>query len=102
MAAGTDAGTDRQARALTLLAVLVATGLIAAGSAVSLPFSDHRLTYFTYPRYLHFLYPVWLLVGFAAARAATRRRRIQAAVATAALMAFSAGLARLVHIVASV
>ncbi|WP_204005277.1 hypothetical protein [Virgisporangium aurantiacum] len=82
----------RQARALTLLAVLVATGLIAAGSAVSLPFADHRLTYFAYPRYLHFLYPVWLLVGLAAARTASRRRRIQAVTATAALMVFSAAV----------
>jgi hypothetical protein len=81
-----------QARALTLFAVLVATGLIAVGSAVSLPFTDHRLTYFTYPRYLHFLYPVWLLVGLAAARTASRRRWIRAVAATAALMVFSAAV----------
>lgn len=75
----------RDPRALTLLAVLVATGLIAMGSAVSLPFTDHRLTYFAYPRYLHFLYPVWLLVGMSALKTARK-----AGVAVAAFMVFSA------------
>lgn len=80
----------RDARALVLFAALVATALIAAGSAVSLPFGDHRLTYFAYPRYLHFLYPVWLLVGLAAVLVASRRRRVQAIAATAVLMVFAA------------
>lgn len=76
--------------ALTLFAALVATALIAAGSAVSLPFGDHRLTYFAYPRYLHFVYAAWLLVGFAAALTATRRQRVRGAVAVAVLMVFTA------------
>jgi hypothetical protein len=78
------------ARMLTLAAALTATLLIALGSAASLPFGDHRVNYFAYPRYLHFLFPVWFLVGFATLREATVRRRLAVAGAAAGGLALAA------------
>ena len=80
------------ARLLTLLAVLVTTALVIAGSATSLPFGEHRITYFVYPRYSHFLYAVWFLIGLGALRAARPRVRLALATSTAALVAIAAGV----------
>lgn len=60
------------ARRLVLTAVLVVTVLVAVGSAASLSFAERRITYYAYPRYLHFLYPIWFFLGFAELRDARR------------------------------
>jgi hypothetical protein len=61
-------------RTLMLLTTLVTTLLVALGSSMSLPTWDHRINYFAYPRYIHFLFPVWLLVGLFALRETPSRR----------------------------
>jgi len=61
-------------RLLVGLAALGASLLISAGSAASLPPGHQRINYFAYPRYVHFLFPVWFLVGLIALRSAPRRR----------------------------
>lgn len=61
-------------RTLMLLTTLITTLLVALGSSMSLPTWDHRINYFAYPRYIHFLFPVWLLVGLFALRKAPSRR----------------------------
>lgn len=79
---------------VTVSAALAVTVLIAVGSATSLPFGEHRITYFVYPRYLHFLFPVWFLIGFGALRAATPRARLALAASTAVLVGFAAAVVR--------
>lgn len=76
---GTDApapdgsGTDR-ARWLVLVTLLAATVGIALSSSAALPPPDMRVTYYAYPRYIHFLFPLWFLVGLAALLQAPLRR----------------------------
>jgi hypothetical protein len=71
-------GRLAEPRILVLAAACAATVLIAFGSAASLPFGENRITYFAYPRYLHFTYPLWFLVGFAVLRIANARERWRA------------------------
>lgn len=76
------------AASLIMLTTLVTTLLVAAGSAISLPTWDLRLNYFAYPRYIHFLFPVWTLAGLAgllALRGARVRRIVVPAAAAAGL-----------------
>jgi len=58
---------DRRPRAVVLSVALAATVLVALGSAATLP-PGERITYVAYPRYVHFLFPVWLLSGLVALR----------------------------------
>jgi hypothetical protein len=61
--------------------------LIACASSASLPTNDHRINYYAYPRYIHFLFPVWLMAGVVALRAAdSRRLRVLAASATGVVL----------------
>ncbi|MGC9666544.1 hypothetical protein ACNTMW_08285 [Planosporangium sp. 12N6] len=85
---------DRAERAgmLVTAAVLAVTVLVALGSAASLPFGERRVTYFAYPRYLHFLFPVWFLIGFAAMRASGLRRRLTLAGTAAGALAATAAV----------
>jgi hypothetical protein len=80
------------ARLFVMLAALIATVLIAVGDAASLPFGEHRITYFAYPRYLHFLYPVWFMVGLATLRAARPRARLAFAASATALVLLTAAV----------
>lgn len=48
---------------VVLLTTAVTTLLVAGASSLSLPNWDHRLGYYAYPRYIHFLFPIWLLAG---------------------------------------
>jgi 4-amino-4-deoxy-L-arabinose transferase-like glycosyltransferase len=75
-------------RLLVLLTTLTATILIAGASSASLPTDDHRINYYAYPRYIHFLFPVWLMAGVVALRV-VRGRRLR----TLALSAAGATLA---------
>ncbi len=61
-------------RTLMMLTTLVTTALVALSSSMSLPTWDHRINYFAYPRYIHFLFPVWMLSGLFALRSAPSRR----------------------------
>ncbi|GAA1801735.1 hypothetical protein GCM10009835_20450 [Planosporangium flavigriseum] len=79
-------------RLLILLTTLVATALIAVASSASLPTNDHRINYHAYPRYIHFLFPVWLMAGVVALRVADRRRLRVLALGAAGMTLFSAGV----------
>jgi hypothetical protein len=69
-------------RLIVLGTALFATLFIAVSSAAALPPSDLRMNYHAYPRYIHFLVPIWLLVGVAAlARASSRRHLLGLAAA---------------------
>ena len=81
-------------RLITLVTALVATCVIAAGSAASLPPSDHRINYFAYPRYIHFLFPVWVLVGLCALRTSPIRQRMVYAGVVAAGLISTGGLVK--------
>jgi 4-amino-4-deoxy-L-arabinose transferase-like glycosyltransferase len=79
-------------RLLVLLTTLVATALIAVGSSASLPTDDHRVNYYAYIRYIHFLFPVWIMAGVVALRLVDGRRlRILVASATGVTL-FSAAV----------
>lgn len=75
-------------RLFVLAVVLVSTLLVAGGSAASLPLNDNRINYFAYPRYIHFLFPVWFLVGLLAVYRRPRREftRLVAAGAAGVLL----------------
>jgi len=45
---------------LCALPIKIAAEYCLAQRAMS--FGEHRISYFVYPRYLHFLFPVWFLV----------------------------------------
>jgi hypothetical protein len=80
-------------RDLVLVAALLVTVLIALSSAAALPPADERVNYFAYPRYVHMLYPVWLLIGFAALlTAGTLRRAVALAAAGVGLTVASGAL----------
>lgn len=64
------------ARLCVLGCVGCAMLLVALGSAASLPFGDYRISYFAYPRYLHFLYPPLVLIGLGTLMAARLRARL--------------------------
>jgi hypothetical protein len=66
-------GRSVDARAIIMLTALVVTALIALTSSAALPAADNRITYYSYPRYIQFLFPVWVLAGLAALKAATPR-----------------------------
>jgi 4-amino-4-deoxy-L-arabinose transferase-like glycosyltransferase len=79
-------------RLLILLTTLVATALIASASSASLPTYDHRINYYAYPRYIHFLFPVWMMAGVVALRLVNGRRLRMLALSAAGLTLFSAGV----------
>jgi hypothetical protein len=59
-----------------ITAVLATTLFIALGSAAALPTTDNRINYYAYPRYIHLLFPVWLLIGLMALRAVRSTRQL--------------------------
>jgi 4-amino-4-deoxy-L-arabinose transferase-like glycosyltransferase len=79
-------------RLLILLTTLVATLLIAGASSASLPTNDHRINYYAYPRYIHFLFPVWMMAGVVALRLVNGRRLRMLALSAAGVTLFSAGV----------
>ena len=83
---GKDADS-RFAKKCVLLGLLAVSVLVVAGSAASLPFGDRRITYFDYPRYLHPLFPVWFMVGFAAVVAVRSRGAVLLLARTASCVA---------------
>ena len=64
------------ARRIVITAVLATTLLIALGSSAALPPGDARINYYAYPRYIHLLFPVWLLIGLYVLRVAKSARQI--------------------------
>ncbi|MCW2901475.1 MAG: hypothetical protein JWO67_3740 [Streptosporangiaceae bacterium] len=81
-------------RQLVLLTTLTATILIAGASSASLPTNDHRINYYAYPRYIHLLFPIWLMAGVVAVRLADRRRLRLLALVAAAGTVVSAAVVR--------
>lgn len=70
------------ARLIVLGTALVATVFIAVGSSGALPPTEHRINYYAYPRYIHFLFPVWMLAGITALALLPRRRALLLSVAS--------------------
>ena len=68
-----------------LATTLVATVLIGLSSSAALPPADNRVNYYAYPRYIHFLFPVWLLAGLVALVQAGSKRALRLALAGAGL-----------------
>jgi hypothetical protein len=64
------------ARRIVLTAVLFTTVFVALGSSAALPTVDNRINYYAYPRYIHLLFPVWLLIGILALHTARTNRRL--------------------------
>jgi hypothetical protein len=79
------------ARRIIITTVLATTLFIAVGSSAALPPSDLRVNYLAYPRYIHLLFPMWLLIGLLALRAeSSARRLLRLGVATAGFTLLSA------------
>ncbi|UWZ39832.1 hypothetical protein Drose_17395 [Dactylosporangium roseum] len=68
--------TATAARRIVVTATLFTTLLIALLSSAALPPGDNRINYFAYPRYIHMLFPLWLLIGLAALLSAKTRRQV--------------------------
>ncbi|MET7396175.1 hypothetical protein ABZS66_22100 [Dactylosporangium sp. NPDC005572] len=67
--------TAAAARRIIVTATLFTTFLIALSSSAALPPGDNRINYYAYPRYIHMLFPLWLLIGLAGLLAARTRRQ---------------------------
>ncbi|WP_238013330.1 hypothetical protein KZZ52_41115 [Dactylosporangium sp. AC04546] len=63
------------ARRIIVTATLFTTVLIALSSSAALPPNDNRINYYAYPRYIHMLFPLWLLIGLTGLLAARTRRQ---------------------------
>ncbi|MBT8228190.1 MAG: hypothetical protein HKP61_18280 [Dactylosporangium sp.] len=79
-------------RLLLMLTALVSTILVGFASSASLPTWDHRINYYAYPRYIHFLFPVWVLAGLTALLGASARQVRLLAIAAGVLTAGSAAV----------
>jgi len=63
------------ARRIIVTATLFTTLLIALTSSAALPPGDNRINYYAYARYIHMLFPLWLLIGLTALLSAKTRRQ---------------------------
>ena len=79
-------------RTLMMVTTFVTTALVALSSSMSLPTYDHRINYFAYPRYIHFLFPIWMLAGIFALRGASRKRVMTLAIGAGTLALGSAAV----------
>ncbi|UWP86003.1 hypothetical protein [Dactylosporangium fulvum] len=79
------------ARRIIVTATLFTTLLIALSSSAALPPGDNRINYFAYPRYIHMLFPLWLLIGLAALLSAKTRRQVLVLGGSAAAMTLLTG-----------
>ena len=84
--------TDEGTRLLMTLTVLVTTIFVAFASSATLPQWDNRINYYAYPRYIHFLFPVWVIAGLAALRGAPLRRLRPLATVTGVILTGSAAV----------
>ncbi|GAB3865952.1 hypothetical protein GCM10027610_117160 [Dactylosporangium cerinum] len=67
--------TASAARRIIITATLFTTLLIALSSSAALPPGDNRINYYAYARYIHLLFPLWLLIGLTALLAVKNRRQ---------------------------
>ena len=67
--------TGSAARRIIITATLFTTLLIALSSSAALPPGDNRINYYAYARYIHMLFPLWLLIGLTALLAVKHRRQ---------------------------